>query len=78
MNRQTGIPQGSHAEWEKKQRLQLKLVRWSITLLCVAVAVVGLLLLILPGMKIKEDRGEREHGDEDFGYHSGSWHSQGR
>ncbi len=54
MNRQTGIPQGSHAEWEKKQRLQLKLVRWSITLLCVAVAVVGLLLLILPGMKIKK------------------------
>lgn len=54
MNRQTGIPQGNHAEWERKQRLQLKLVRWSITLLCAAVAVVGLLLLILPCMKIKE------------------------
>lgn len=54
MERRTGIPQGSHAEWEKKQKLQLRLVRWSITLLCAAVAVVGLLLLILPGLKIKE------------------------
>ena len=54
MERRTGIPQGSHAEWEKKQRLQLRLVRWSITLLCAAVAVVGLMLLILPGLKIKE------------------------
>ena len=58
MERQAGIPQGTHTEWEKKQRLKLKLLRAAITVLCVAVAVTGLLALILPTFKVQEVRVE--------------------
>lgn len=58
MERQAGIPQGTHTEWEKKQRLKLKLLRAAITVLCAAVAVTGLLALILPTFRVKEIRVE--------------------
>ncbi len=43
-----------HAEWKKKQRLRLCLLRVAIILLCAAVAVIGLVLLIFPTLRVKE------------------------
>ena len=52
------MPQYAHAEWQKKQRVKLKLIRFCIVALCAAMVVTGLLSLILPSMKIKEIRVE--------------------
>lgn len=43
-----------HAEWKKKQRLKLCLLRVAIVVLCAAVAVIGLLLLIFPTLRVRK------------------------
>lgn len=43
----------TRAEWVAGRKRQLRLMRWAITALCAAVAVMGLLLLILPSLRIK-------------------------
>ena len=53
MERTVPISAG-HAEWKKKQRLRLGLIRAAIILLCAAVAVIGLMLLIFPTLRVKE------------------------
>lgn len=47
------VPYASRAEWKKKQRIRLFLIRVAIFLLCVALAVIGLLLLIFPSARVK-------------------------
>lgn len=48
------VPYTSRSEWKKKQRIRLFLIRVAIFLLCVALAVIGLLLLIFPSARVRK------------------------
>lgn len=54
MNSEGTYTSGGYAEWKQKRKIRLGMLRLAIFLLCAAVAVVGLLLLIFPTMKVRD------------------------
>lgn len=53
MNEEVKNPSGGYAEWKRKRKIRLGMLRLGIFLLCAAVSVIGLLLLIFPTMKVQ-------------------------